>query len=411
MSEFSMNIDEQNFIKPKPKGQLMKKFWTILCTLLVLLIPIAFLHGIIDDRENYRKEAVDTIASSWGNSQVIVPPVLYFKQKKEKDEIQKYFPVNNYNVDIQVSTEVRKKGIFKVPVYTADVLLKGDFKNIYGTSAPSNVFMEISVKDSTGFIEEPQFKIGNNSSVKTGSTQISTTINPAEKYIPFEITYKLRGLNDLYMNVDGQSNKFSVKGNWSNPSFVGNFLPSERTIDKQSFSAEWSVPKIATSSLKKPQIGVSLLVPVDNYRMADRTLKYAFLFLALTFLSYFVFEIVSKDKRKIHPLQYCMLGAAIQIFYLLLVSISEFLPFGAAYLISALMILALIGMYTYFVLTKAKGKVFSILIVALMAILYAFLYVLLLLQDFALLLGSFGMFIIIAAIMYVTKDVEWYSEE
>lgn len=114
---------------------------------------------------------------------------------------------------------------------------------------------------------------------------------------------------------------------------------------------------------------------------------------------------------KIHPLQYCMLGAAIQIFYLLLVSMSEFLPFGIAYFISALMILMLIGAYTYFVLTKAKGKVFSILIVILMAILYAFLYVLLLLQDFALLLGSFGMFIIIAAIMYVTKDVEWYSED
>lgn len=411
MSECSMNIEEQNLFKPKPKGQLMKKFWTILSTLLVLLIPIAFLHGIIDDREDYRKEAVDSVASSWGDAQVIASPTLYFNQKKDKEDVKKYFPVNNYNVDIQILTEVRKKGIFKVPVYTANVLLKGDFKNVYGDSAPKTVFTEISVKDSKGFIEEPQFKIGNNHSVKTGSTQMLASINPSDKYIPFEITYKLRGLNDLYMNVDGQSNKFSVAGNWSNPSFVGSFLPSERKVDKQSFSAEWSVPKIAASGLDNPKIGVSLLVPVDNYRMADRTLKYAFLFLALTFLSYFVFEIVSKDKKKIHPLQYCMLGAAIQIFYLLLVSISEFLPFGAAYFISALMILVLIGAYTYFVLTKANGKVFSILIVTLMAILYAFLYVLLLLQDFALLLGSFGMFIIIAAIMYVTKDVEWYSED
>ncbi len=411
MLENEISNEGSVLLKPQKEKPFMKKFWTIVLTLLVLLIPIAFLHGIIEDREDYRQEAVNSIAASWGNSQSINPPILYFNKKNETESVKKDFPLNNYDVSVQISTETRKKGIFKVPVYTAQVSLKGDFKNIYGNNAAKNVIAEISVKDSTGFIDEPVFKIGQNPAATSGSTQFITNINPSDNVIPFEITYKIRGLNDLYMGVAGQSNKYSVEGNWSDPSFVGNFLPSKRNVEKDYFSANWSVPKIATSSIVHPVIGVSLLMPVDNYRMTDRTLKYAFLFLSLTFISYFIFEIVSKDKRKIHPLQYCMLGAAIQIFYLLLVSISEFISFGWAYLIAALMIICLIGLYTFFVLTKSKGKVFSILIVLLMAMLYTFLYVLLLLQDFALLLGSLGMFVIIAAVMYITRNVEWYSED
>lgn len=410
MASDELDLNQSMCFAPKKQHGLMKKFWTIFITILVLLIPIAFLHGIIDDREDYRKEAVDSIAASWGDSQLISAPSMYFLQNNGKGDVQKLFPINNYNVDVQISTELRKKGIFKVPVYTAQVLLKGNFKNIYGDVSSKKIITDIAIKDSKGFIEEPSFKIANHSPVVTGTTSLPVSINSAETYIPFEISYKIRGLNDLFIGVDGNSNKFSVKGDWKDPSFVGNFLPTEKNITNTSFSAVWSVPKIAASSIENPEIGVSLLMPVDNYRMADRVLKYAFLFLSLTFLSYFVFEIISKDNKKIHPLQYCMLGAAIQIFYLLLVSISEFLPFGISYFIAALMVIALIGLYTYFVLTKKAGKVFSILIMAQMALLYVFLYVLLSLQDFALMLGSFGLFIVISVIMYVTKDVEWYTD-
>lgn len=406
--EFSVIAEK---LAKKDSGSKMKKFWTILVTLLVLLIPIAFLYGIISDREDYRKVAVDSIALSWGKAQYLGSPKMYFEVREGGKIVNKYFQLNDYSADVKIKTEIRKKGIFKVPVYTADVVLKGDFKNQYtGSYNGKNLTTEFFVSDSIGFIDKPVFKIANAKAIETGNTKILLSIDSPSALVPFEISYKIRGLNDLYLGVEGDNNKVSIKGDWSSPSFVGDFLPTQRTIEKDSFDAKWSVPQIATSSLQGPKIGVSLLMPVDNYRMTERTLKYAFLFLSLTFLSYFIFEVVSKDKRKIHPLQYCMLGMAIQIFYLLLVSLSEFIPFGFAYLVAALMIIFLVGSYTYFVLTKSNGKMFSILITVLMALLYTFLYVLLLLQDFALLLGSFGMFIIIATVMYVTRNVEWYTE-
>lgn len=143
----------------------------------------------------------------------------------------------------------------------------------------------------------------------------------------------------------------------------------------------------------------------------NKSYKIGFLFLSLTFLSFFVFEITSKDKRKIHPLQYLLMGLAMCVFYLLLVSVSEFLSFGIAYLIAALMTVLLIGIYSYGVITKKQNTNFPILISTIIALLYAFLYVLLVLQDFSLLLGSLGTFVIIALIMYATKDIEWYNEE
>lgn len=411
MASNEINVDLEKRINQKNNGSMMKKFWTILVTLLVLLIPIAFLNGIIRDREDYRAEAVKSIALSWGKAQTLGSPVMYFEAKDGSRIANKYLQLNNYSADVKIQTEVRKKGIFKVPVYTADVLLKGDFKNQYsGSFDGKNVVTEFYVEDSIGFIDEPVFSIGNSHLLKSGNTKIVTNINSADKLIPFEISYKIRGLNDLYIEVNGDSNKISVAGDWDSPSFVGNFLPANRTIEKNLFDAQWTIPRIATSSLKNPKVGVSLLMPVDNYRMAERTLKYAFLFLSLTFLSYFIFEIVSSEQRKIHPLQYCMLGAAMQIFYLLLVSISEFINFGAAYFISAFMVISLIGIYTYFVITRAKSKLFSYLIVLLMGLLYAFLYVLLLQQDFALMLGSFGLFLIIAVIMYVTRNIDWYND-
>ena len=214
----------------------------------------------------------------------------------------------------------------------------------------------------------------------------------------------------MFLNIGGQTNNVKISGNWGSPSFEGDFLPMNRKIENGNFEAEWATPKIATLSLDNPKVGVSLLLPVDNYRMADRTLKYAFLFLSLTFLSYFIFELTSNENKKIHPLQYCLLGGAMLVFYLLLVSLSEFLAFNLSYIISAMLIITLISFYTYTVIGRGKSKKFPLLITSLMIILYAFLYTLLLLEDFSLLLGSFGMFAIIAIVMYSTRNINWYLE-
>ena len=144
--------------------------------------------------------------------------------------------------------------------------------------------------------------------------------------------------------------------------------------------------------------------------MAERALKYGFLLLALTFMGYFIFEITSKENKRIHPIQYCLLGAAILMFYLLLVSISELISFNIAYLISAFLVMGMVLMYTYFVITKKQSFGFALSITSLIGLLYAYFYTLLRLQDIALFAGSIGLFIIIAAIMYLTRNVNWYNE-
>ena len=391
-----------------------KKFLTILGTSLLLLIPIGFLSVIISDRTNYRDEAVQNVIQSWAGAQTIGIPTMSFNVQNEKKEtVVKKLGLGNYNTDVVIKTEIRKKGIFKVPVYTAEVSQKGDFTNQYGDLSNQSITTAINITDARGFVTEPTFKINNAEPQKIQDSKYATLLKTSAKTIPFEITYKIKGLNEINVVLGGLSNNVSIKGNWKDPSFEGDFLPTEREVTNKDFNAVWSVPKIALSqdSNAPSNIRVSLLVPVDSYSMADRALKYGYLLLTLTFLGYFIFEITSKENKRVHPIQYCLLGAAILIFYLLLVSISELLTFNLAYLLSAIMVIGLILVYTYFVITKKKGLGFSIGITTLLALLYTFFYVLLMLQDIALFVGSIGLFIIIATMMYLTRNVNWYSED
>ena len=405
----------------------MKKFALLLLMLILLLIPTGFWYGIIKDREAYKNEAVRAVASAWGDVQIFGSPSLSFSQQKDKITEVYNLVLNNYSTDIKITTETRNKGIYKVPVYVADVKIKGDFTNNYGNLTGKELTLAFNVKDSIGFIEEPVFRINNGKNEISQDTKYTFKLAKDEKTIPFEISYKIRGLNELFVNLGGQSNKVKISGNWDNPSFTGNFLPTQRNVTKENFEAEWNVPKVATTNVaifnpstigshgydeidNGAKVGVSLLLPVDNYRMATRALKYAFLFITLTFISYFIFEITESGKKRIHPLQYLLLGAAMLIFYLLLVSISEFMPFGFAYTVAAVMTIAMTSAYTHFVITRGQNVKFSIVITLLLSILYTFLYTLLRLQDLALLLGSLGVFIIIALIMYATRNVDWYNE-
>lgn len=405
----TLNVEQKN----KKNESKIKKFLTIFGTSIFLLIPIGFMAGIIDDRINYRDEAISKVTQSWAESQKIYTPSMYFKTTNSKNtEIINEFNLNNYEATINIKTEVRKKGIFKVPVYTAEVTQKGDFENTYGNLNEKKLFINTKITDNRGFINEPYFKINNSEGKYNQDTIYTTTLNTSAKNIPFEITYKIKGLNKIEAILGGNINKISMNSNWKDPEFKGDFLPTEREVKNNGFNATWSVPKIALSNnAEKPStICVSLLVPVDNYSLAGKSLKYGYLLLTLTFLGYFIFEITSKEKRKIHPIQYCLLGMNILIFYLLLVSFSEFLAFYIAYLISSVLVLSLIYTYTYFVITRKQSIKFSLAITSTIGLLYTFFYLLLMLKDISLITGSFGLFVIIAFIMYLTRNVDWYNE-
>lgn len=399
-----MSLIEKECEKKHSNGH-MKKFWIILSCILVLLIPLNFFENTVNERESYKDKVVAEIAKSWATAQTIGAPELLIENGKKDNK----GTLENYDVKANLTVETRKKGIFKVPVYTADVEMRGTFaidKNHSGKT-----FFINHITDSKGFVNEPMLKIGGSDFVRLNSDKFAVNTGTADK-VPFILKYKIRGLNELKIRAKGKNNTITAKGNWADPSFNGDFLPLKRTVTKDGFDAEWSVPEAASlSSGEFSECVISMLVPVDSYRMVQRAVKYGFLFLSLTFLTFFVYEITSKDKRKIHPLQYILIGMAMCIFYLLLLSMSEFIPFFAAYLIATVMTVSLIGAYTYNVITKKQNITFSAIIVTILALLYAFLYVLLMLQDFSLILGSIGTFVIIALIMYATKDVEWYKEE
>lgn len=391
------------------KSSKVKKFYIILGMLLLLLIPIIFLANIVSDRESYKDLAVRNVAASWADSQTIYAPILSLNYPSDKKNPQRTLELRNFNADISVNVEMRKKGIFHVPVYVADVSLKGDFVNPYAPLKRIKADLLFRVSDSKGFISQPQIKFAGKDFVTVYDNEYSRVLTTSDETLPFEIKYKIRGLNNLYVEPEGQNNEINITGNWPDPSFQGDFLPTQREVTNSGFKAEWTVPAIATTSLQNPVLGASFLTPVDNYRMAIRAVKYAFLFLSLTFLSFFIFEITSEKENRIHQLQYLMMGGAMLIFYLLLVSISEFLPFGFAYSFAAAMTIGLIGLYTYFVILKRESKRFPVLICAIMALLYLFLYVLLMLQDLSLIIGSFGLFLIMSLVMYSTRNVKWYN--
>lgn len=404
----------------------LKKFYVILFSLIILLIPIAFLFGIISDRENYKDEAIKNIEQSWAKSQLLEAPQMVLTIGKDKKNPTQTLTLGDYEVNVNIKTEIRKKGIFKVPVYTANVVTKGDFKNPYGALKNIKSELTFDVTDSKGFVEAPQFKIFNEDYQTVDENTYTKYLTTNADKIPFEITYKIRGLKKISVEPAGITSKISINGNWKDPSFEGNYLPLKRSVTNKDFNAEWSIPKIATlksdnnnnfqeneysydSNTNIPKVSVSLLTPVDNYRMATRSVKYAFLFLLLTFVAYYVFEITAKNNTPIHPIQYMLMGGALLIFYLLLTSISEFTPFIWAYIISVLFTVGLISTYTYFVLTKKENPKFTALISFVMLLLYTFLYTLLVIQDLSLLIGSFILFAVIASIMYATRNVEWYD--
>jgi inner membrane protein len=212
----------------------------------------------------------------------------------------------------------------------------------------------------------------------------------------------------------GKETTVKLSSTWPDPSFVGNFLPAHHETSQEGFDASWKIlhlnrnyPQKWTGSnnqVEASTFGVKLLVPVDEYQKNMRTAKYAFMFIGLTFLSFFMIELL--NKKLIHPIQYLLIGFSLLVFYTLLLSFSEQMVFKYAYMISSVATIGLITSYTRGVL---KDTLQTGIILLILVLLYAYLYIVLQLQDLALMIGSIGLFIILSLVMYLTRKVDWFS--
>jgi inner membrane protein len=364
-----------------------------------------------------------------------------------------HFLPDQLNVEGTLDPQERYRGIFVVVLYNTQMRITGRFNgfDVAAIGVPAEALqwdkakLVMGISDMTGIesvidvkINERTLAMGpgvpNDEVFASGASQL-LPLNGTKDSLNFSFDLNLNGSSGLYFRPFGKTTSVSLTGGWADPSFDGTFLPKERSVTNEGFTARWEVLQLnrnypqqgagdflpknnATSSLNGmyelerydnftdfgDRFGLRLLLPVDEYKKTYRSTNFAYLFIFITFLAYFFIEVL--NKRKVHPIQYLLIGAAILLFYILLLSISEHLSFNISYWISATAIIGLISLYSWFILRNIK---LTGLIGGMLGILYLFFFSLLQLQDYALLFGSIGLFLILAVIMYLTRNVDWYA--
>src|SRR6267378_526595 len=429
---------------------------------LVLLIPLAMITGVLNERLARRNEAGADITSSWGKEQNVIGPVLgipfqyRFKAVKEvplaegrveRREVEETATANAYflpqllKINGEVQTQTLHRGIYDAAVFRAQLVLAGKFAPPDFAALKidprdmqwKDAFVTIAVNDLRGTREalildwggakRPLLPGSQVPGYTTGATASLGVDKPIDNDVEFSITLDFNGSDGIFFAPFGVQNEATLRSNWPDPAFRGAFLPADRSVRPDGFNANWKVsyygrdyPQQWTSRggnerfnvqvVTNSRFGAQFLSILDAYRYVERSIKYGVLFLVLVFTTFFLFEVTAR--QKIHPFQYLMVGAALCLFYLLLLSISEFIGFGYAYLIAAVASTILITWYCRFFL---GGGVRTLMIGAGLAGVYTFLYITLRQQDYALLMGAIALFIVLAVVMYVTRKIDWYARD
>lgn len=407
---------------------------------MVLLIPSFLIQDLISEREHRRDSVAGEISEKWGKEQVITGPLIsipyrhYYKSGDTVEQTIRYahFLPENLNIEGSIMPEVRYRGIYEVIVYNSKLSISGNFPSIdlqrlnvpSKDFLPEDAFVSVGISDMAGIREFIKINWNNkeyvaspgieSNDVLESGISISPEVEAGDKEYHFDFELNLNGSSGLLFSPVGERTDVRLTSDWPNPSFTGTFLPAEREVNASGFSSNWEVLHLnrnfpqqwlgANQEVSNATFGVDLLLPVDEYQKTMRTAKYAIMFIALTFLTFFMIELLSN--KIIHPVQYLLTGFALLIFYTLLLSISEYVVFKLAYLLASTATISLITVYSYMVLSERSKTaiVFGVLL-----ILYGYLYILLHLQDYALLMGSIGLFVVLALVMYLTRNIDWFE--
>jgi len=412
----------------------------IICFLTgTLLIPVVIVQDLISERENRRDSVSQEISLKWGGEQTITGPLIsipYWQTFRNGNEIEQntgyaHFLPENLNIEGVIIPEIRYRGIYQTVVYNTVLELSGNFSSIdlHGLGVPAEDFvledalLSVGITDMNGIKEFVTIQLENHEyladpgipadDVLASGISISPDLESGRVY-DFKIKLNLNGSSGLLFSPAGKQTDVQLTSVWANPGFTGHFLPSDREVTESGFRAEWNVLHLnrnfpqqwlgAKPEVSNTTFGVNLLLPVDEYQKTMRSAKYAIMFISLTFITFFMFELLSS--HVIHPLQYLMVGVALIIFYTLLLSISEYIVFGLAYLVASSAVIMLVTIYSYNILGERSkaGVIFGVL-----TLLYSFLYILLQIQDYALLMGSIGLFVVLAIVMYLTRKINWFK--
>lgn len=425
---------------------------------LLLLIPLSFVEDLLSERLQRRNKAIHEITSTWGDQQQVLGPILvvpyryFYKTKglvevKGKTVLQEtetavsdiaYFLPGKLHITGNIVPRQLHKGIYQAVVYDANLSLSGEFPAL--DFAPfkrrkvevlwDQARLAFPIRDLRGVSDTLKLKWGTSElALEPGSTlkfypqgvHVYLPKIEAGAALPFQLNLSLRGSGDIEFAPLGVENVLKLTSTWPDPGFQGAYLPQTRKITPEGFEAEWRISyygrnipqqwveegsEFNMKNLASSYYGVAFVSLIDSYRSVERATKYGLLFIALVFVTFFLFETLTK--LRVHTIQYTLVGAALVLFYLALLSLSEFVNFGLSYVVAALASTLLITLYSSKVL---KSRRLTLALGGGLGVVYALLYFILQLQDYSLLAGTVGLFIALGAVMYVTRNIDWYGGE
>lgn len=436
---------------------LLSKFVAVTLLAMMLLIPLNMIESKIDARQSLQHDVQQDIARSSAGPQTLNGPYLVVKYRlrwhritrdgsgnqktviTESGTMEKRIPASTLKIDGNAGVKTRHRGIYTAQLFNLDTTLSGtfDLPADYGIGKPPADIIPVSldfsmgISDARGIMNAPVltlngdkhgFAQGAGSTVPGNGIHVRLPLPDMSQahHYDFSFPFSLQGMNTLSVVPAGDNTEMSLTSTWPHPSFGGDFLPRSHTIDNKGFGAQWKISSLGhnlVSNEADPALGlpaksgpesfsVGFIDPVNIYLLSERAVKYGILFVVLVFTAFFMFEIM-RDLN-IHPMQYLLVGLALAIFFLLIISLSEHIPFLAAYALSAAACSLLIGAYLAGVLRNRKlGTGFG----AGIALLYAVLYGVLQSEDNALLMGSTVLFAALAAVMMLTRRIDWYQFE
>jgi inner membrane protein len=408
---------------------------------LVLLIPTVMVESTIRERQDRRTAAVAEISRTWGTAQVLSGPALTIPLVRTvRDEDGRTKTVRNclhvfpesLKVTGDLTTEVRRRGLYEAVLYNGRVSLSGrfDLRNVpqLNTSDREPLWNEATVSigmtDLRGIKDEiamlwnganvPAQAGLRTTEVAPSGVTLTPSVDPKTPVYDFSLTLNLNGASDLQFIPTARRTEVILSSPWKDPSFIGSFLPTRHDVNDAGFTAHWTVLEMnrdlphsrigAGDHGQSAAFGVRLLQTVDEYQETYRTAKYAILVIALTFLAFFMSEVLVRER--FHPIHYALVGLALVLFFLLVLALSEHTGFVAAYVVSALSVVLMVGLYT---LSIAARKQTAYVVAGVQSGVYTFLFVVLQIEDYALLAGSLGLLISLGTMMYLTRRVDWFS--
>lgn len=402
---------------------------------LILLIPLSFVQNLIVERSQRQKEVVQETTQKWGESVYFYGPILKIPYKDPitlRTENAFFFPEELNNTTTTTIPKALQRSIYKSNVFTTKMNFSGNYilpnfgiknipeENIYWNRAQivikttnlKSIKDEVKIKlGNSNFTFEPIHNNQQNDSIESLETG-TIDFNSFKNGINFDLKITYNGSKQIKIIPIGKTTNSAMTSNWNSPKFDGSFIPNSKEITNKGFTANWKILHFNRPfsqqyfenlpNLKKYGFSVDFITPVDEYQQNERASKYGFLVIGLTFLIFFLIQSISKIS--IHIFQYSMIGLALIMFYTLLISITEHSSFSFAYTIAGSAVVILISLYSISIL---KDKKFPAFIAISLTVLYTFIYVIIQLEDYALLVGSIGLFLILSAVMYFSRKIDW----